>query len=881
MRWFGKQRSEAAQEIHAHIEERIDELAESGMARAEAAQQAHREFGNAILLTESSREVWGWLWLDRLAQDLHYALRMLRRGPGLTAVAVLSLALGIGASSAIFSLVYAVLLDPYPYRDADRIIAPSFADKSAPGQGPKAERPRIFYTVPDFLDLERHSKTLEGAFLADFRAFIATGDMPEQVAGLAFSPNTFDFMGVPAMLGRTFTPADTPSPQAPPRLVVLSYLYWQKHFSGDPRAVGKQLELDHQPFTVIGVMPPRFTWGSADLYVPLAMIPDPTHIIPTMARIRPGLRLEAANAELQAMTERFAKRNPRVYPKAFRFQVQRLNDWLLGKFQGTLLILLVAVGFLLLIACGNVSILLLARAAVRQKEIAVRIALGAGRYRIVRQLLTESVLLSLAGGVIGVGLAYLGVPLLVGLMPEFSVPHEAAIQVNGEVVIFTFAIAVLTGILFGMAPAFQLVRADVRDAMQGTGRGFSGGTRAGKTRSALIVAEVALTMVLLVGAGIAIRGLVALTATHLGFDPSDVLMAQMILPRGAYKTPELRAARWSRVIGKIRTTPGIVAAAGTLNAAPPSVGFNADFEIPGRSDIGPDQKALLGLISDDYFSVLRAPILRGRDFSQAEIARSQRVGVINEAMLRRYWPDTNPIGVKIRIPALSAIVPPEDRAAFTADNPVEIVGVVATTPNRGLMDSPGPAIYLPWTVVPPAGGTMFLIRTSGDPHRLVNAIREQVRSEDPDQPLTQVMTLEEHLQTDFAYPRFSTTLFSIFAGVALLLASSGLYSVVSYVVARRTHEFGIRMALGARPADVVSLVAGMTARLIGVGIAVGLACSLALNRVTANYVAGWNPKDPVAFAAVIATLLGAALLAALPPARRAVSIQPVRALRHD
>lgn len=880
MKGSRKQRGEAAWEIQTHIEERIDELVESGMAKAEAAQQANREFGNAMLLIESSREVWGWLWLDRLAQDLHYALRMLRRGPGFTAVAVLSLALGIGASSAIFSLVYAVLLDPYPYRNADRIIAPTFADKTVP-TGPQARLQRMFYTVPDFLDIELHSKTLEDAFLADNRSLVATGDLPEQVAGLAFSPNAFDFMGVPALLGRTFTSADVPSPQAPPHIAVLSYLYWKKHYSSDPQVIGKQLELDHQSFAVIGVMPPRFTWNSADLYLPLAMVPDPKRPIPTMARIRSGLRLEAASAELQAMTERFAKRNPTVYPKVFRFRVQPLNDWLLGKFQGTLLILLAAVGFLLLIACGNVSILLLARAAVRQKEIAVRVALGAGRYRIVRQLLTESVLLALAGGVIGVGLAYFGVPLLVGLMPEYSVPHEAAIQVNGEVVMFTFAIAVLTGILFGMAPAFQLVRADVRDAMQGSGRGFSGGTRAGNTRNALIVAEVALTMVLLVGAGIAIRGFVALTATHLNFDPSDVLMAQMILPRGAYKTPELRAARWSRVLEKIRTTPGIVAAAGTLNAAPPSVGFNADFEIPARSDVDPDRKTLLGLISDDYFSVLRAPILSGRNLSTFDIGRAQRVGVINEAMSRKYWPDGNPIGVKIRIPALSLMVRPEDRTAFTADNPVEIVGVVATMPNRGLMEAPGPAIYLPWTVVPPAGGTMFLIRTSDDPHRLVNAIRGQVRSDDPDQPLTLVMTLEEHLRTDFAYPRFSTTLFSIFAGVALLLASSGLYSVVSYLVARRTHEFGIRMALGARSADLLSLVAGMTARLMSAGIAIGLACSLALNRVTAKYVTGWDPKDPVAFAAVIATLIAAALLASLLPARRAVSIQPLRALRHD
>jgi predicted permease len=739
----------------------------------------------------------------------------------------------------------------------------------------------MFYTIPDYLELQHSSRTLEDLFLADQRPFIATGGIPDQVRGLAYSPNAFEFMGVPALLGRTFTPADIPSPQTPPRLAVLSYLFWQRHYNRDPRAIGKQLELDHQPYSVIGVLPPRFTWNDAEVYVPLAMVPDPARTIATMAHIRPGLKLEAASAELQAMTERFAKRAPEnVYPKEFHFYVLTLNDWLLGKFRGTLLILLAAVGFLLLIACGNVSILLLARAAARQKEIAVRVALGAGRSRIVRQLLTESVLLSLAGGIVGIGLAYVGVPLLVALMPEYSVPHEAAIQVNGAVVLFTCGIAVLTGILFGMAPAFQLAKTDVRDAMQDTGRGFAGSARAGKTRSTLIVAEVALTLVLLAGAGIAIRGFLALTSVQLGFDSSHVLTVQMNLPAGAYKSWDARAIHLNRVLARIQSARGVVAAAGTLTAMPPYIGFNGDFEIAGQPGADPGRKTRIGLIGGDYFGALRVPLLRGRMISASEMARSQRVGVINEEMSRRYWPGGSPIGEKIRIGMLDLkgnpdVLKPPDAAA-----PVEIVGVVATVRNRGLTDPPEPAIYVPWTVLSPPGA-VFLIRTEGDPQGALHAIREQIRAEDPDQPLTQVMTLDEVLRTQTAYPRFSTTLFSIFAGVALLLAAPGLYSVVSYVVARRTHEFGIRMALGARAVDVLRLVAAMTIRLMILGILLGLACSLALNRVIANYVTGWDPKDPLAFAAVIATLLGAALLASLPPARRAVSIQPMTALRHD
>ena len=475
-----------------------------------------------------------------LGADLRFTARLFRKSPGFSLIAIASMALGIGASSAIFSLVYAVLLDPYPYKNADRIVAPTFSDK-------RGEQGRIWYTIGDFPDVRKNS-AIEDAFLADQRPFVATAGIPEQLRGLAYSPNAFEFMGVPAMLGRTFTPSDAPVPQAPPRIAVISYLFWLRHFNRDPQVIGKSIELDHQPWTIIGVVPPRFTWNDADVYVPLAMIPGSPRPIPLMARLKPGVSLAAASGELQSLTKRFARRLPDIYPKEFQIHLQRLNDWLLGKFQGTLLILLAAVGFLLLIACGNVSILLLARAGARQKEIAVRVSLGAARRRILQQLLTESVLLSLAGGVIGIALAYLGVPLLVSLMPEYSVPHEAAIQVNGAVVLFTFTIAVLTGILFGMAPALQLAKADVRDAMQETGRGFAGSSRAGRTRSALIVAEVALTMVLLAGAGIAIRGFIALTGTRLGFDASNVLTAQINMSADSYRNWAARSAHYQQIM---------------------------------------------------------------------------------------------------------------------------------------------------------------------------------------------------------------------------------------------------------------------------------------------------------------------------------------------
>lgn len=806
--------------------------------------------------------------------DLRFTLRLFRNSVGFSFVAILSLALGIGASSAIFSLVYAVLVDPYPYKHADRIIAPTYSDT-------RGEQGRIWYAIPDYLDIKQNSSSLEDVFLADGRTFVATAGLAEPVKGVAYSPNAFDFLGVPAMLGRNFGPHDIPAPQTPPSIAVLSYLFWQRHFNGDPGVIGKTIELNHQPYAILGVAQPRFTWSDADVYVPLPLVPGSRKPIPLTARMKPGVGLPAASSELQAFTERFAKQSPGVYPKEFRLRAQPLNDWLLGKFRGTLLILMAAVGFLLLIACGNVSILLLARASARQKEMALRLALGASRRRIVQQLLTESILLALAGGLVGLVIAYRGVPAIVAFMPEHSVPHEAAIRVNGAVVLFSFGISVLTGILFGMAPALQLAKPDVRNAMQESGRGFSGGTRTGRIRSLLIVFEVALTVMLLVGAGIAIRGFIALTNASLGYDPSNVLTLFVSSREGEYKTWEARRIHFERILDKLRTTRGVQSAAAALSAIPPRIGWDTELEIGGQPK-DPNRRSLVALVAGDYFSTLRIPLLRGRIFSRGEEQRPDPVAVINEEMQRHYWPDgRDPIGLKIRVPELKL----QGSAYFftppAADQWLQIIGVVATSRNRGLQDPPKSAIYVPYTLVL-APACWFMVHTEGDPHRLVNALREQIRSVDAEAPVSQAMTLTELMvRGERAHPRFSTTLFSIFATVGLILAATGLYSVVSFVVTRRTHEFGIRMALGARATDVLTLVARMTARLIFAGIAIGVVGSLALSRVVASYVQSWDPKDPIAFVTVVIVLLLVAFMACWFPTRRATAIQPMLALRHE
>jgi predicted permease len=811
--------------------------------------------------------------LAGLAADLQFTLRMTRKSLGFTLAAVLSLALGIGASSAIFSLVHAVLLDPYPYRDSSRLINISFSDK-------QREHGTLNYTIPDFLEIQKSSKTLEDVAARETFSMIATGGLPENVSAVGFSPNAFRHFGVPAMLGRTFAPSDVPTPQDPPRIVVISYLFWKRHFNSDPGVAGKTLELDHQLYTVLGVVPPRFTWNDGDVYLPMALVPDQHRVVPLMAHSKPGVSFEAVSAELQAMTERFAKSNPDAYPKDFKIRVQSLNDFLLGRFAGTLLILMAAVAFLLLIACGNVSILLLARASARQKEMAVRLSLGATGGRVVQQLLTESVLLSLTGGLLGVLMAYKGVDAIVALMPQYSVPHEAAIAVNGPVVLFTFAVSVLTGILFGLAPALQLANTDINQSMQDGGKGTTAVSTGGRMRTFLIVGQIALTMVLLVGAGVAIRGFIEVTQVPLGYRPEKVLTIKLNLPKGRYKTWVTRGELFQRVLDGIRSVPGVTSAAMTESALPPYVGFQADFDIAGRAAAA-NQKTQVGLISGDYFATVGIQLLRGRLLSDADVQRAGHYAVINDEMARTYFSQgSDPIGQRINVPALK-FKNPDIFTPPAGDQLFEIVGVVATARNQGLRDKPKPAIYVPYTMamVP---GCAYLIRTAGDPHQAINAIRERVRAVDADQPVTQIRTLEEVLH-DFerAYPRFSTTLFSIFAAVGLILATTGIYSLVSYTVSRRTHEFGIRMALGARPMDVVGLVVGKTARLMASGILIGLVASLALSDVIARYVTGWNPKDPVAFAAVIFVLAIVAMLACWLPAYRATKIEPTVALRNE
>jgi predicted permease len=813
-------------------------------------------------------------FLSVLAADLRFALRMARRDRVFSAVAILCLALGIGASSAMSSLVYALWVDPYPYRDSNRLVNLSFVTQQ--GRNGTME-----YSLADYLELQSSTKTLEEIAARDGMNAVTTSGLPESVRVVLFTRNAFDHFGVPAMIGRTWTPKDIPQPGAPPQVAVLSYLFWARHFNGDRAIAGRTIELNRKPYTILGVVPPRFTWNDADIYIPMSVTPDPKRFVALMTHVKKGVGLDGANAELQAITQRFAARNPDHYPKAgFRMRVQTLNDFLLQRFGGTLRVLMAAVFLLLVIGCANVSILLLARATARQREMAIRVSIGAPARRILRQLLTESVLLALSGGLLGVLLAYRSVPAIVGLMPQYSVPHEADIHVNGQVVLLTFAVSVVTGILFGMAPALQLAGTDVSQAMQSGSRGASEGGRGGKIRSVLLVAEVALTVILLTGASVAIRSFLALGRVPLGYEPDHVLAMNVNLPPERYTTWTSRNSFFERLASEFSTIPGVRTATFTETALPPYIGFNSDFEIAGRSKTE-RQQLRIGLIAARYFETVGIPLLQGRLLTEAEIVHNAHLAVINEELRKRYFPSgSGPLGAHIHVPGLKIneaeiLTPPEGDQWF------EVVGVAATARNRGLQDPAEPAIYIPYNMATVPGAT-FLLKTDVEPLSIIRAARERVRAVDADLPVTEIRTLEEYLSRfERAYPRFSMTLFTVFAAVGLLLAATGLYSVVSFTVAQRTHEFGIRMALGAQRRHVLQLVAGSTTALVAIGTAAGLAGSMALSQVISRFVEGWNPHDPVAYIAVVAVLALTGLLACWFPARHATSIDPMAALRHD
>jgi predicted permease len=810
-----------------------------------------------------------------LLQDFRYSLRQLFKNPGFSLTAILSLALGIGATTAVFSVVYAILMNPYPYANSDRMVHMRLRDN--------AQQPQGFGLNGAQWQQIRKSPVVEDAFMEDDWSLTVTGhDLPEDVQGVYFSSNGFDFMGVPPALGRGLIPSDAIDGQEPQPVVVLSYKFWQRHFNGDPAVLGQNLQLVHKNYTIVGVAAQRFTWGDGDVYLPLKVTQDPVKTFYVGTRLKPGITHEAAGAALQPLIEEFAKETPKHFPSVpFHVSVIGLNEDFVHDLGGTLYLLFSAVALLLAIGCGNVSILLLARGTARQHEMAVRTAIGASRGRIIRQLLTESLLLSLTGAALGVLLAYRALAVMIELLPKYSFPHEAAIKINLPVLGFSVAVALLTGILFGLWPALQLSRPEVSQVMQSNTRKIAGAVHGRATHSVLTAIQVSLTLVMLAGAGAAMEGFLRLMHTPLGYDPHNVMSVGIPVHDGAYPTWQARLAYFEQLKAKASTVPGVTMTAISTNATPPSNGWNTAVEILGKPRRD-EQKIRVNFISPGYFPILRIPLAHGRIWDEAENHNAAHVAVINQTMARLYFPDGDAIGHSLKVPDMKEELPYTTTAPGSDSAWMQIVGIVADKRNDGLRKPILPEVFLPYTLSMRVW-TQILVRSDVPPMSLLHAVGVQVSSVDAEQQVSAFVQDLEHWikgQQEYEQGQLVAWLFGAFALLALALAAVGLYSVVSYSVAQRTNEFGIRMALGAQRAHVLKIVFASTVVSVGSGIVAGIVLTLALNKLLAQWAEG-SSRDPLVLVAVTVLLCVVAAIACSAPARRAVKVDPMTALRYE
>jgi putative ABC transport system permease protein len=810
--------------------------------------------------------------IETFWQDVRYALRVLRKSPSTTMVALFSLALGISATTAIFSVFYGVLISPYPYARPGEIWAPAILNARNP------KLPFSFYRLRDYAEVKKLPAFADAmATLPENR--LLTGERaPETFQAISVTANAFRFLGVPPVLGRTILPSDLGQNGEPNPVIVLSYKAWGRLFDSSPDALGKKLILNDEPFTVIGVMPPRFGWWTNEGgWVVLPENRADNRSAAAIVRLKPGISAPAAEQQLQALNLELAHAHPADFPKnGFTTRLHNYLDVTVasGEMQSSLQLLFGAVGFLLLIACANVANLQMARATGRAHEISVRMSLGAARKRLLRQLLTESMVLSLVGGAVGVLLAVGITKAVVALMPDFYVPNEARITVNGYVLLFSAAVSLLTGILFGLAPAIRSSRPNLVDALKEAGRA-SGSGAGGRTRHVLVVAEIALSVVLLMGASLTVRGFQHLQSVDPGFQTGRLLMVGLQLPPKRYATYDERIRFSERVLEAVSTIPGVQSVA-IGNGGLPYAAGRSPYSIVGQTKDESRQFAL-NLVSSGYAQTLGIPLRAGRDLTPAEVAHAEPVALVNEEAVKLWAPGANPIGSRVHLDFLEK--PPAPAPASSTPE-VTIVGVIGNVRNDGLNSPVLPAVYLPYTLLAPAGRTLAL-RTQAEPMGFLNAVRERIRGIDKEQPLGRPITMEEVIGSETVQPRFNMALFSFFGFLGLALAAFGIYSMLSYTVARRTREIGIRMALGAVRGDVLRLMLRMGGRLVLIGLAVGLAGSLALDRVLRSEVLQVPGTDPVAISAVMALLATAALLACLGPAWRAAQLDPMSALRHE
>jgi len=813
-------------------------------------------------------------WVEGLVQDIRYAGRSFRRSPGFTLVAIVSLTLGIGATTSIFSVIYGVLLSPYPYAKPGEIWAPQIV-------GADGRSGRGSHTIDELRELQA-VPAFSQVMATGFELVLLTGEFPpESFNGILLSGNAFNFLGVPPVIGRTIQPSDIRPDGTPEPVVVISTKLWQRLFDGDPSAIGKTLRLNGVHHTIVGVMPPRFGWyGNDGFWRPLGSNRPPTEMVNAIVRLAPGVSGQSAEQQLHAFHVARATTTPALYPgNGFTTVLRNYLDVTVasGEMRTSLRLLLGAVVFLLLIACANVANLQLARATTRVREMSLRLSIGADRRRLIRQLLTESVLLSIAGGGAGVLFAFGATQAIVSLMPEFYVPNEARVAINLPVLVFAVVVSVATGILFGLVPALHGSRADLTGALKDGGRGTGTSASGGRTRNALVVAEVALAMVLLVGAGLTIRTFIALQNIDTGFQADRVLMVAVPLPTAKYRTPADRNRFADRLLERATSLPGVRAA--SIGNGVPMGGFGSEFEVEGQADRQVRQISV-GLIGERYLDTFGIPLVRGRRFEAREVLRGDRVALINESAARLWPAGRDPIGSRLTLSILRRTPTPLG-ADVTADSPdLTVVGVVKDIRNNGIRNESAPTVLIPYPMIARARRALA-IRTDGDPNLLLNPLRAAVRELDDEQPIGRPFTLQEALGSEVVQPRFTMALFAWLSALGLVLAAAGIYSVLSFHVSRRTHEIGIRLALGAERADVLRLMIVMGAKLAVVGIAVGVPLSIAASRLLRSQLFGVSPADPLAYIVVAVVLGMVALIACYVPARRAAAVDPNVALRWE
>ena len=856
--------SEMDVELRFHLEAYAEDLQRGGVPRAEAMRRARLEFGGIERAKEECREARGANILESMIQDVRYGLRMLAKQPGFTAVAVLTLALGIGANTAIFSVVNAVLLRPLPFAEPERLVSVHGTDLRNNERG----RPLSY---PDFADMRSQTHTLQSAAAYGTTTFTLTeAGEPLHLEAAQVSAELFALLRATPEIGRVFTAADD---EKDARVVILSDHIWRSRFGADPNIQDRQIKLDGKAYTVAGVMPRQFQFPlaaeSTDLWITTASFQTSSdgdkpiteqrgaHFLRVIGRLKPGVTQEQVNADLTAIGEGLANQFPDTN-RHLSLGAQPESAALVGDARPALLMVLGAVSLLLLIACANIANLLLARAASRQREISVRVSMGAGRWRVVRQLLTESVLLSLAGGVAGLVVAVWGTRILTSI-PSLQIPRLSSADVDWRALSFTLGVSVATGLLFGIVPALQSMRFDLFRTLKDGGRTATEGVGRSRMRRLLVIGEVSLALVLSIGASLLLESTAHLLRTSPGFEPRGVLTFNIDLPDVRYGKPEQSVNFYKDLLGRIRAMPGVQSASGVLPLPMSSEIIRTTFEIQGRpiakSDLPRTQFRTIAL---DYFQTMRIPLIRGREFTERDGATANPVVIINQTLARQIFPDEDPIGKHIK-PGVSASGPEVMR---------EIVGIVGDVKHRNLWQKADPESYVPYDQTP-IGSMTVVVRSSGDPMRLLPAAREQVHAIDTELPVYTAQTMEQYVSDSLAQRRFTSLLLGVFAGSGLLLAIVGLFGVVSYGVEQRTHELGVRVAVGAERRDILRLVLGYGMRMTAVGIAAGIVGTLAISRVLASQLYGVTPTDPLTFAATALILLAVALAACYVPARRA------------